>query len=273
MASILLTNVFYSGIFGYVNFLVDKSRGEIMDTLIDGLQRLEYRGYDSAGIAVDGDDHSPAIIVKTPGKVKVLKQKIIDDGIDRTTIFDNHVGIAHTRWATHGPPKVENCHPHRSDPTGEFIVVHNGIITNFAALRELLLSKGFVFESETDTECIAKLFKHVYDSNIKAGNENIDLNELTKQVLYELEGSYGLLVKSIHYPGEVCGTRKGSPLLVGVKTERKLKVDFVDVEFPEANKGTSTQNGNGRPSHHLPQQNELGLLPVAPGEQNLRTSQ
>lgn len=261
------------GIFGYVNFLVDKSRGEIMDTLIDGLQRLEYRGYDSAGIAVDGDDHSPAIIVKTPGKVKVLKQKIIDDGIDRTTIFDNHVGIAHTRWATHGPPKVENCHPHRSDPTGEFIVVHNGIITNFAALRELLLSKGFVFESETDTECIAKLFKHVYDSNIKAGNENIDLNELTKQVLYELEGSYGLLVKSIHYPGEVCGTRKGSPLLVGVKTERKLKVDFVDVEFPEANKGTSTQNGNGRPSHHLPQQNELGLLPVAPGEQNLRTSQ
>lgn len=228
------------GIFGYVNFLVDKSRGEIIDNLIEGLQRLEYRGYDSAGIAVDGkltkdpsngdEEYMDSIIVKTTGKVKVLKQKIIDDQIDRSAIFDNHVGIAHTRWATHGQPKTENCHPHKSDPKGEFIVVHNGIITNYAALRKYLLSKGHVFESETDTECIAKLFKHFYDLNVKAGVFP-DLNELTKQVLHELEGSYGLLVKSYHYPGEVCGTRKGSPLLVGVKTDKKLKVDFVDVEF------------------------------------------
>ncbi|CAK9439193.1 uncharacterized protein LODBEIA_P34170 [Lodderomyces beijingensis] len=265
------------GIFGYVNFLVDKSRGEIIDNLIEGLQRLEYRGYDSAGLAVDGhlvkdaqddEEYMDSIIVKTPGKVKVLKQKMVDDEINRSDVFDNHVGIAHTRWATHGQPKTENCHPHRSDALkAEFIVVHNGIITNFAALRKYLLSKGHQFESETDTECIAKLFKHFYDLNLKAG-VSPDLNELTKQVLHELEGSYGLLVKSYHYPGEVCGTRKGSPLLVGVKTDKKLKVDFVDVEFES--------QGAQQPNGHLPLINgtssaDLGFIPVAPGD--LRTSQ
>ena len=252
-----------SGIFGYVNFLVDKTRGEIVDNLIAGLQRLEYRGYDSSGIAVDGDSKDETLIVKIPGKVKVLKDEVERQKIDRKPVFDNHVGIAHTRWATHGQPRVENCHPHRSDPKGEFVVVHNGIITNFHALKTLLLSKGFKFESETDTECIAKLYKHIYDTNLKAGI-SVDLSELTKQVLYELEGSYGLLVKSTHYPGEVCGTRKGSPLLVGVKTDRKLKVDFVDVEFPDTTEQAVNHNANA--------QKDLGLLPVAQGD-NLRTSQ
>lgn len=204
----------------------------MIDYLIEGLQRLEYRGYDSAGLAVDGDVKGENIIIKTPGKVKVLKQKIIDEKINRDTVFNDHVGIAHTRWATHGQPLEQNCHPHRLDPSGEFVVVHNGIITNFNALKTLLLAKGFKFELDTDTECIAKLFKHIYDTNEAAG-VSLDFNDLTKQVLRELEGLYGLLVKSNHYPGEVCGTRKGSPLLVGVRTEKKLKVDFVDVEFPE----------------------------------------
>lgn len=237
------------GIFGYVNFLVDKTRGEIIDNLIEGLSRLEYRGYDSTGIAVDGVEKGTSLIIKTPGKVKFLREEINKQNIDRTQVFDNHVGIAHTRWATHGQPEYSNCHPHRSDPTGEFIIVHNGIITNYRELKTLLLSKGYQFESETDTECIAKLFKHIYDTNTKAGYF-LDLNELTKQVLYELEGSYGLLVKSSHFPGEVCGTRKGSPLLVGVKTERKLKVDFVDVEFPENqdNMAINTPEANLRTS-------------------------
>ncbi|KAK6200357.1 glucoseamine-6 phosphate synthase [Scheffersomyces amazonensis] len=250
------------GIFGYINFLVDKTRGEIIDTLVDGLEKLEYRGYDSAGISVDGDKKGECIIVKSPGKVEVLKKLVADQKVPRSTVFDNHVGIAHTRWATHGPATVINSHPHRSDPTGEFIIVHNGIISNYNDLRTLLLAKGFQFESDTDTEVIAKLFKHIYDSNLEEGLHP-DLNQLTKLVLSELNGSYGLLVKSSHFPGEACGARKGSPLLVGVKTERKLKVDFVDVEYPE----TETTSGSAAP------QNDLGLLPVAQGESNLRTSQ
>lgn len=223
---------------------MDKTRGEIIDNLIEGLSRLEYRGYDSTGIAVDAKEKGSSYIIKTPGKVKVLREEIKKQNIDRSQVFDNHVGIAHTRWATHGQPEYSNCHPHRSDPTGEFIIVHNGIITNYRELKTLLLSKGYQFESETDTECIAKLFKHIYDTNAKAGYY-LDLNELTKQVLYELEGSYGLLVKSSHFPGEVCGTRKGSPLLVGVKTERKLKVDFVDVEFPDNQDNLAINNPEG----------------------------
>lgn len=223
-----------------------------MENLLEGLSRLEYRGYDSTGLAVDDDDKSGSIIVKTPGKVKILREEIEKQDIKKDVVFDNHVGIAHTRWATHGQPEYLNCHPHRSDPSGEFVVVHNGIITNYRELKTLLLSKGYKFESETDTECIAKLFKHIYDSNAKAGHY-MDFNELTKQVLYELEGSYGLLVKSVHFPGEVCGTRNGSPLLVGVKTERKLKVDFVDIEFPENQDNFVAPNVNG--------------------ESNLRTSQ
>ena len=217
-----------SGIFGYVNFLVDKTRGEIIDTLLEGLSRLEYRGYDSSGLAVDGTTKSN-YIAKTPGKVEVLKSLIASEGIERDQVFDNHVGIAHTRWATHGKASTPNSHPHRSDPTGEFVVVHNGVINNFRSLRELLEKKGFEFESETDSECIAKLFKHVYDTTLK-DNENLDFSDLTKQVLHELDGSYGMLVKSSHFPGEICGTRNGSPLLFGVKTDKKLKVDFVDVE-------------------------------------------
>lgn len=245
--------------------MVDKSRGEIVDHLIEGLQRLEYRGYDSSGIAIDGNKQDDVIIVKQTGKVSALKEEIVKQNVDRSTVFENHVGIAHTRWATHGQPMTTNCHPHRSDPKSEFVIVHNGIITNYRAIKTLLLSKGMKFESETDSECIAKLFKHVYDSNMKAGYA-LDLNELTKQVLYELEGSYGLLVKSTHYPGEVCGTRKGSPLLVGVKTDKKLKVDFVDVEFPESNPDQAPISNNTTAQ-------DLGLLPVVQGEPNLRTSQ
>lgn len=202
-----------------------------MDTLVEGLSRLEYRGYDSTGIAVDGDEAEETLIIKQIGKVSALKEEIKRVNPDRSTPLVNHAGIAHTRWATHGPPSQINCHPQRSDPHNEFVIVHNGIITNFRELKTLLLNKGHIFESDTDTECIAKLFKHLYDTNLKMGFE-LDFNELTKQVLSELEGSYGLLCRSSHYPGEVIATRNGSPLLIGVKSKKSLKVDFVDVEFP-----------------------------------------
>jgi glucosamine--fructose-6-phosphate aminotransferase (isomerizing) len=116
----------------------------------------------------------------------------------------------------------------RSDPTSDFIVVHNGIVTNAAALRLVLQNRGFKFESETDTEAVAILTKYVYDSQ---PDKRITFTELVKAVLKELEGSFAFVFKSKHYPDEVVTARRGSPLLVGVKTDKKLKVDFVDVEF------------------------------------------
>ncbi|PSK43759.1 glutamine--fructose-6-phosphate aminotransferase [Elsinoe australis] len=213
------------GIFGYVNYLVEKDRKYILDTLVNGLARLEYRGYDSAGLAVDGDKKNEVFAYKEVGKVAKLKQLIEDEKPDLTKVFDSHAGIAHTRWATHGPPSRVNCHPHRSDPNWEFSVVHNGIITNYKELRTLLESKGFKFETETDTEAIAKLAKYIYDEH-----PTIDFTLLTKAVIKELQGAFGLLLKSVHYPHEVVAARKGSPLVVGVRTARKMKVDFVDVE-------------------------------------------
>ncbi|KAK9471781.1 uncharacterized protein V1510DRAFT_430926 [Dipodascopsis tothii] len=227
------------GIFGYVNYLVDRSRGEILETLLQGLQRLEYRGYDSAGVAVDGADKNDVWMYKSVGKVAALRELVAAQCGDPGQRFDCHVGIAHTRWATHGQPSPQNAHPHRSDPGNEFVVVHNGIVTNYRELKALLTSKGCVFETETDTECIAKLCKYVYDTNT---HRNLDFSGLTRLVLAELQGAYGLLIKSVHFPGEVMATRKGSPLLIGVKTDKKLKVDFVDVEFPEGGHGSLTED-------------------------------
>jgi glucosamine--fructose-6-phosphate aminotransferase (isomerizing) len=216
------------GIFGYINYLVEKDRKFILDTLINGLSRLEYRGYDSAGLAIDGDKKKEVLAFKEVGKVAKLKKLIDESDVDLEKVFDSHAGIAHTRWATHGPPSTVNCHPHRSDPTWEFTVVHNGIITNYKELKTLLASKGFKFETETDTECIAKLTKYIYDKHPQVG-----FTDLAKAVIQELEGAYGLLIKSVHYPHEVIAARKGSPLVIGVKTQRRMKVDFVDVEYAD----------------------------------------
>lgn len=117
---------------------------------------------------------------------------------------------------------------HRSDPTWEFSVVHNGIITNYKELKALLESKGFRFETETDTECIAKLAKYLYDLH-----PDIEFTDLAKGLVKELQGAFGLLLKSVHYPHEVIAARKGSPLVIGVRTGKKMKVDFVDVEYSE----------------------------------------
>ena len=219
------------GIFGYINYLVEKDRKFILDTLVNGLSRLEYRGYDSAGLAIDGDKKNEVLAFKEVGKVVKLKKLIDESSPDLEKIFDSHAGIAHTRWATHGPPSTTNCHPHRSDPSWEFTVVHNGIITNYKELKTLLESKGFRFETETDTECIAKLTKYLHDQH-----PTIGFTDLAKAVIQELEGAYGLLIKSVHYPHEVIAARKGSPLVIGVKTQRRMKVDFVDVEYSEENK-------------------------------------
>ncbi|XP_013402666.1 glutamine--fructose-6-phosphate aminotransferase [isomerizing] 2 isoform X8 [Lingula anatina] len=219
------------GIFAYLNYLVPAKREEILRILIKGLQRLEYRGYDSAGVAIDSsnnaeDSVSDIAIIKKRGKVKALEEEIAasTQSLDFDREFNCHIGIAHTRWATHGEPSACNSHPQRSDPNNEFVVIHNGIITNYKDIKTFLEKKGHVFESETDTETIAKLIKHIYDTK----NE-VNFRQLVEAVIQQLEGAFSLVFKSKHFPGECVATRRGSPLLIGVKTRYKLSADHFPV--------------------------------------------
>uniref|UniRef100_A0A8C9FNE7 glutamine--fructose-6-phosphate transaminase (isomerizing) n=1 Tax=Pavo cristatus TaxID=9049 RepID=A0A8C9FNE7_PAVCR len=147
--------------------------------------------------------------------------------------FDVHLGIAHTRWATHGEPNPINSHPQRSDKNNEFIVIHNGIITNYKDLRKFLESKGYDFESETDTESIAKLVKYMYDNR---DSDDISFTTLVERVIQQLEGAFALVFKSVHYPGQAVGTRRGSPLLIGVRSEHKLSTDHIPILYRTGNK-------------------------------------
>ncbi|KAJ8022593.1 Glutamine--fructose-6-phosphate aminotransferase [isomerizing] 2 [Holothuria leucospilota] len=242
------------GIFAYVNYLVTKDRKKIFETLINGLKRLEYRGYDSAGIAVDGGNNDPDIIkkpttliIKKQGKVKMLEAEVFSqENLKMDIEYDIHCGVAHTRWATHGVPSELNSHPQRSDPNNEFICVHNGIITNYKDIKTFLMSKGKKFESDTDTEVIAVLIKYLYDNR---EDDGVTFRELVENVIQQLEGAFALAFKSIHFPGECVATRRGSPLLIGVKTNTKLHTDFIPVLFrndenqgktPELNRSMST---------------------------------
>ena len=205
-----------------------QNRQEVLEILCNGLARQEYRGYDSAGLVVDADSPNEVVYFKEVGKVAGLRKKIAGSAINIAKTSVSQVSIAHTRWATHGPPSEVNCHPVRSDPTSAFMVVHNGIVTNSAELRLVLQKRGYKFETETDTESVAILCKYIWDSR---PDKRITFTELIKTVLKELEGSFAFVFKSVHFPNEVVTARRGSPLLIGVKTDKKLKVDFVDVEF------------------------------------------
>ncbi|KAL4421718.1 hypothetical protein ABPG77_002334 [Micractinium sp. CCAP 211/92] len=236
------------GIFGYYNFRVPHSRHEILECLLTGLRRLEYRGYDSAGVcldmepaqlgpegaasgALDGSANGssadglppapatpPPLVIKASGKIAELERRayeeLRDRQVDLARVFTVHVGIAHTRWATHGPPTATNAHPQVSSPAHEFVVVHNGIITNFKALKGFLAGKGFQFVSDTDTEVIPKLCQFLFASS----PTKIPLSELVMDVMGQLEGAYALLVKSTHYPGEVVACKRGSPLILGLRS-------------------------------------------------------
>uniref|UniRef100_UPI0009B3DB24 glutamine--fructose-6-phosphate aminotransferase [isomerizing] 1 isoform X2 n=1 Tax=Monopterus albus TaxID=43700 RepID=UPI0009B3DB24 len=224
------------GIFAYLNYHVPRTRREILEILLKGLRRLEYRGYDSAGVGIDGGNgkewksNAKSIqLIKQRGKVKALDEEIHkQQDIDLDVEFDVHLGIAHTRWATHGAPNPVNSHPQRSDKTNEFIVIHNGIITNYKDLRKFLESKGYEFESETDTETIAKLVKYMYDNR---ESDDINFATLVERVTQQLEGAFALVFKSVHYPGEAVGTRRGSPLLIGVRSDHKLSTDHIPVLY------------------------------------------
>jgi glucosamine--fructose-6-phosphate aminotransferase (isomerizing) len=222
------------GIFAYLNYSTPKSRQFILETLVNGLQRLEYRGYDSAGVAVDGTGVDSTIdIFKSKGKVYKLKEEIFSNGnnIGQHEELPNHLGIAHTRWATHGEPSALNAHPHRSDLESQFVVVHNGIITNYKHIKQYLQHKGYGTESDTDTEIICKLIKFIYDRD-QASEEcttKLKFPELVEQTVLQLEGSFALVFKSLHFPNECVATRKGSPLLIGVKSDKPITMDRIPV--------------------------------------------
>lgn len=187
------------GIFGYLNYNKPADVRKIVGILINGLRRLEYRGYDSAGIAVG----EPAQIYRVKGKVVGLEEATLDV---KAESVNNGVGIAHTRWATHGPPAIKNAHPQSSDETNEFVVVHNGIFTNYHVLKTFLEKHGHKFVSDTDTEVFAKLLKHFYDSTIMRQSEaQSSLLQIVTRALSCIEGSYAVLVKSAKFPGECVG--------------------------------------------------------------------
>ena len=179
------------GIIGYLGHQLAK------DILLDGLKKLEYRGYDSAGLCILNDGQF--FIDKKVGPVVQLEQSVANQEIISTT------GIAHTRWATHGAPSENNAHPH-FDCHGQIAVVHNGIIENYQALKEVLISEGHQFQSETDSEVLAHLIEKFYTDNLETA--------VTK-VLALVEGSYGLVVLSIK-ENKLVAVRQSSPLIIGV---------------------------------------------------------
>ncbi|OYT89471.1 MAG: glutamine--fructose-6-phosphate transaminase (isomerizing) [Burkholderiales bacterium PBB6] len=176
------------------------SSQNIVPILVQGLQRLEYRGYDSCGVAV----HQNGELRRTRSTARVaeLQGQVDADGVASGT------GIAHTRWATHGAPAVHNAHPHFS--SGRIALVHNGIIENHDELRDELKAKGYVFESQTDTEVIAHLVHHLYDG---------DLFDAVQRATARLRGAYAIAVFCRDEPNRVVGAREGSPLILGVATD------------------------------------------------------
>lgn len=180
------------GIVGYVG------KKEASPVLINGLSKLEYRGYDSAGVAIIKDNKLN--VTKCKGRLANLEAKLNENPVYGT------VGIGHTRWATHGEPSDLNSHPH-SNEDGTISVVHNGIIENYLHLREWLSSKGYKFNSETDTEVIPHLVDYYYQGN---------LEEAVMKAITKMSGSYALGVVSTHEPGKLVAVRKDSPLIVGV---------------------------------------------------------
>lgn len=182
------------GIVGYVG---DK---KALPILTKGLYRLEYRGYDSAGIAIMNKDIH---LYKTKGKVADLEKYLEGKETDGT------IGIAHTRWATHGEPNDVNAHPHFSQ-SGKLAIIHNGIIENYASLKEELLKRGYVFRSDTDTEVLIHLIEDILI------NEKVELCEAVRVALNQVIGAYAIVVMSKGDPNTLIAARKGSPLVVGI---------------------------------------------------------
>src|SRR6202030_4462256 len=198
---------------GIVGGVADRN---IVPVLIEGLKRLEYRGYDSAGIAVL-DDGNHLQRLRTVGKVRVLEDALVQMPIR------GHVGIAHTRWATHGVPSERNAHPHIS--RDGLAIVHNGIIENHDELRADLERRGYRFSSETDTEVIAHRI-HYHLQSVQ------DLFKAVRATVAELEGAYALVVVSEHQPERLVLAREGCPVVVGLGVDENFVASDVAALVP-----------------------------------------
>ena len=186
------------GIVGYIG------QNEALPVLVGGLKKLEYRGYDSSGVALI--DNGKIEVVRASGKISALEDKL------KTHPVSGTIGIAHTRWATHGAPTEANAHPHMSFD-GKISIVHNGIIENYATLKAKLISEGVQFKSETDTEVVAHLIARFY---------NGDLKTAVLKALAKIEGTFGLAVICSEEPGTLIGARRGSPLILGIGTNSEF---------------------------------------------------
>jgi glucosamine--fructose-6-phosphate aminotransferase (isomerizing) len=180
------------GIIGYIG------SKRALPVLLDGLKRLEYRGYDSAGVAVLHDNTLQVRRVK--GKIRELEESL------KASPLEGRCGLGHTRWATHGRPSEENAHPHR-DCSGTLVVVHNGIIENYLPLKEKLIAEGHAFQTETDTEVIAHLVEKYFDGSLESA---------VRRALQDLEGAYAVAVISAREPDKIVVAKTGPPAVVGL---------------------------------------------------------
>ncbi|MDR3754202.1 MAG: glutamine--fructose-6-phosphate transaminase (isomerizing) [Terracidiphilus sp.] len=190
------------GIVGYVG------PKKVVPVIIEGLRRLEYRGYDSAGIAVGKPGNTTLEVRRAPGKLGNLEELLREHPLDGT------FGIGHTRWATHGRPTEENAHPHR-DCTGRIVVVHNGIVENYLELKRELTAQGHKFVTETDTEIIAHLIEQV-QKDAEAAGEPIKLEDAVRRAVKRLTGAFALGVLSAAEPDKIVAARLGPPVVIGV---------------------------------------------------------
>jgi glucosamine--fructose-6-phosphate aminotransferase (isomerizing) len=193
------------GIVGYIG------RERAKSVMLDGLRRLEYRGYDSSGVATleDGEIHS----TRRTGRVKELESALGDN-------LGGKLGISHTRWATHGIVSEANAHPHISSD-GKIGLVHNGVIENYVTIRDFLKDKGYSFQSETDSEALVNLIAYNYANESQATDQDRFLESVRKSLI-ELEGTYGVAIICADYPDELIGARKGSPLIIGIGNGENL---------------------------------------------------
>jgi len=206
---------------GIVCYVGEKAAKSI---LLEGLKHLEYRGYDSAGIAVRNGNH--VAFHRSVGKIATLESQL--NGLE----IQGHCGIAHTRWATHGEPNKENAHPHR-DQNESVFVIHNGIIENFHGLKKKLEKQGICFRSETDTEVLAHLI---------ALNFNGDLGEAVRKTMAQVEGTFGIAVIHRQVPDEIVVARRGSPLVIGISEDGHFAASDVSALLRYTNKVVHLQD-------------------------------